>query len=328
MPLSSSFSKSDSHIPSLVDADQSVESTENEEIKDAENGNGDLWSKQDKNMNEILQMENDDFLSEGLFSKNKISKKKKMGHCCRSMFSVNTIKKILPITCWLPRYNFGFLRSDIIAGLTVGLTVIPQGLAYAAVAGLELQYGLYSAFMGCFIYCLLGTSKDITLGPTAIMSILVAEYAKDPWKDEEGDETSNVTLAILLTITCGITQILMSIFRLGFLVHFISHPVIAGFTSAASVVIACSQIKKILGIHASREFFHMLTDIVHNIGNTKYVDWLVFSSLSDRLRGELRYTSVVRIRRDTLVLFLIIIGDMPFTTICTHLYYLSIYVFC
>ncbi|EDO34158.1 predicted protein, partial [Nematostella vectensis] len=79
-------------------------------------------------------------------------------------------KKRFPIAKWLSKYNLHFLQCDLIAGLTVGLMVVPQGLAYALVAGLPPQYGLYSAFMGCFVYCVFGTSKDITLGPTAIMS--------------------------------------------------------------------------------------------------------------------------------------------------------------
>ena len=74
------------------------------------------------------------------------------------------IARKFPITQWLPQYNVNFAISDLIAGLTVGLTVIPQGIAYAIVAGLPPQYGLYSAFMGCFVYCIFGSCKDITIG--------------------------------------------------------------------------------------------------------------------------------------------------------------------
>ena len=79
------------------------------------------------------------------------------------------IKKKAPIITWLPNYTADFAISDVIAGVTVGLTVIPQGIAYATVANLPPQYGLYSAFMGCFMYCIFGSVKDITIGPTAIM---------------------------------------------------------------------------------------------------------------------------------------------------------------
>ena len=88
------------------------------------------------------------------------------------------VKKKLPILSWLPEYNVDFAVSDIIAGITVGLTVIPQGIAYALVANLPPQYGLYSAFMGCFFYCIFGSVKDITIGPTAIMAIMTGDVFK------------------------------------------------------------------------------------------------------------------------------------------------------
>lgn len=80
--------------------------------------------------------------------------------CC----TVNTMKNVFPVLAWLPKYNSKFLMSDFVAGLTVGLTAIPQAIAYATVAGLLPQYGLYSAFMGCFVYIIFGTCKDITVG--------------------------------------------------------------------------------------------------------------------------------------------------------------------
>ena len=101
----------------------------------------------------------------------------------------------------------------MIAGLTVGLTVIPQGLAYAVLAGLPTQYGLYSSFMGVFVYCLLGTSKDITLGPTAIMSMLVAEFCKRPesWPEQfpPMESTTDPMLAVQLTFLTGVILVVL-----------------------------------------------------------------------------------------------------------------------
>ncbi|XP_007434785.1 sodium-independent sulfate anion transporter isoform X1 [Python bivittatus] len=152
--------------------------------------------------------------------------------CCR------TTAKRLPVLGWLPKYSLRWLQLDLVAGLTVGLTVVPQALAYAEVAGLPMQYGLYSSFMGCFIYCLLGTSKDVTLGPTAIMSLLVSSYAfHEP------------ALAVLLTFLSGCIQLVMGLLQLGFILDFISHPVIKGFTSAAAVTIGFNQVKTLLGLH-------------------------------------------------------------------------------
>jgi sodium-independent sulfate anion transporter 11 len=87
--------------------------------------------------------------------------------------SLDTFKSFFPFFKWLPTYGKEHIVGDVTAGLTVALTVIPQSLAYANLAGLPVQYGLYSSFMGVFIYCFLGTSKDVTLGPTAIMSLIV-----------------------------------------------------------------------------------------------------------------------------------------------------------
>uniref|UniRef100_A0A3B4AV92 STAS domain-containing protein n=1 Tax=Periophthalmus magnuspinnatus TaxID=409849 RepID=A0A3B4AV92_9GOBI len=143
----------------------------------------------------------------------------------------------LPILTWLPQYNLKWLKMDVLAGLTVGLTTVPQALAYADVAGLPVQFGLYSAFMGGFIYMLLGTSKDVTLGPTAIMSLLCFSVV--------GGEPHR---AVLLSLLCGLIQATMGLLRLGFLLDFISYPVIKGFTCAAAITIGFGQVKNILGL--------------------------------------------------------------------------------
>lgn len=154
--------------------------------------------------------------------------------CCNP---VRYVKKRLPILEWLPKYNFDAAISDFIAGITVGLTAIPQGIAYALVANLPAQYGLYSAFMGCFMYCLFGSSKDITVGPTAIMALLTSEHAN------KGAE-----YMILLTFLTGLIILTMGILKLGFVIDFISVPVTAGFTSAAAITIASGQIGGIFGL--------------------------------------------------------------------------------
>ncbi|XP_052664212.1 sodium-independent sulfate anion transporter isoform X3 [Harpia harpyja] len=168
----------------------------------------------------------------------------------------------LPVLRWLPRYSSAWLQLDLIAGLTVGLTVVPQALAYAEVAGLPLQYGLYSSFMGCFVYCFLGTAKDVTLGPTAIMSLLVSSYAfHEP------------VYAILLAFLSGCIQLAMGILHLGFLLDFISSPVIKGFTSAASITISFNQVKNILGLQGiPRQFFLQVYETLRRIGETRAGD--------------------------------------------------------
>ncbi|XP_045381742.1 sodium-independent sulfate anion transporter [Lemur catta] len=178
--------------------------------------------------------------------------------CC----SPGAVQRWLPILAWLPDYSMQWLKMDVIAGLSVGLTVIPQALAYAEVAGLPPQYGLYSAFMGCFVYFFLGTSRDVTLGPTAIMSLLVSFYTfHEP------------AYAVLLAFLSGCIQLVMGFLRLGFLLDFISCPVIKGFTSAATVTIAFGQIKNLLGLqNIPRQFFLQVYHTFLSIGETRLGD--------------------------------------------------------
>lgn len=173
------------------------------------------------------------------------------------------VKKRFPISGWLPEYSLRTLQCDLIAGLSVGLMVVPQGLAYAQLASLPQQYGLYSAFMGCFVYCIFGTSKDITLGPTAIMSLMVSAYGKP--------EVPQYTIA--LTLYSGIILLAMGFLRLGFVVNFISLPIVSGFTSSAAIIIAFSQLKDLFGLkNIPRQFFQNVYHTFRSIGQTKKWD--------------------------------------------------------
>ncbi|XP_065828995.1 sodium-independent sulfate anion transporter-like [Oscarella lobularis] len=157
----------------------------------------------------------------------------------RKALFVDYCRDRFPIVKWLPKYNTKTLISDIIAGLTVGLMVVPQSLAYAKIAGFEdPKYGLYASFMGCFVYAIFGTSKDITLGPTAIMSQIVVAARGD----------NGVGYVFVMTLTCGIIQFALGFLKLGMIVNLISLPVVSGFTSAAAITIATGQIKHLLGI--------------------------------------------------------------------------------
>ncbi|KAK9509028.1 hypothetical protein O3M35_006442 [Rhynocoris fuscipes] len=157
-----------------------------------------------------------------------------MTECCQK----ENIHRRIPILRWLPNYSWSYFIKDFIAGLTVGLTAIPQGIAYAVVAGLQPQFGLYSGFVGCFVYLVFGSCKDITIGPTAIMALMTQKYV-----DSHGPD-----FAVLLAFLTGVVIFIFSILRLGFLVEFISMPVTVGFTSAAAITIASSQLKGLFGL--------------------------------------------------------------------------------
>ncbi|XP_003506753.3 sodium-independent sulfate anion transporter isoform X1 [Cricetulus griseus] len=179
--------------------------------------------------------------------------------CCCSR---RALQRRLPFLAWLPVYSLQWLPMDFIAGLSVGLTVIPQALAYAEVAGLPPQYGLYSAFTGCFVYFFLGTSRDVTLGPTAIMSLLVSFYT-----------LHEPAYAVLLAFLSGCIQLAMGFLHLGFLLDFISCPVIKGFTSAATITIGFGQIKNLLGLQRiPRQFFLQVYHTFLHISETRVGD--------------------------------------------------------
>lgn len=171
------------------------------------------------------------------------------GRCVRSqlasMCARHSLSRRLPITQWLPQYTLSLFLHDIVAGLTVGMTAIPQGIAYAVVAGLEPQYGLYSGFMGSFTYVLFGSTKDITVGPTAIMALMTQTYVLSYGAD----------FAVLLTFLSGCIITLFGLLQLGFVVDFISMPVTVGFTSAAAITIAASQLKGLFGLKGSADKF-------------------------------------------------------------------------
>ncbi|MBT8273263.1 MAG: sodium-independent anion transporter, partial [Bacteroidia bacterium] len=152
-------------------------------------------------------------------------------------------KTAIPILEWLPKYNKSWLRGDMNAGLTVGVMLIPQGMAYASIAGLPAVYGLYASIVPLLIYALFGTSRQLAIGPVAMVSLLTATAlaAFDGLTTEQ-----YISYAILLALLVGGIQFLLGLFRLGFLVNFLSHPVISGFTSAAAIIIGFSQLKHLL----------------------------------------------------------------------------------
>lgn len=188
------------------------------------------------------------------------SSKTKTARCRRFL------RRRVPILTWLPNYSADKAISDFIAGVTVGLTLMPQGLAYATLAGLEPQYGLYSAFMGCLVYMFLGSCKDITIGPTALMALMTYQQVVG----------RNPDFAVLLCFLTGCVQLIMGTLHLGVLIDFISIPVTVGFTSATSVIIAVSQLKGLLGLSfKSSGFLDTLTKVAVHIGEVRIWDTLL-----------------------------------------------------
>ena len=179
-------------------------------------------------------------------------------------------KSYIPILEWLPNYKKDWLKGDIGAGLTVGVMLIPQGLAYASIAGLPPVYGLYASIIPIIIYAIFGTSRQLAVGPVAMVSLLIATAIGS----FEGLSASEyISYAILLAFLVGAFQFLLGVFRLGFLVNFLSHPVVSGFTSAAALIIGLSQLKDLLGINISRTH-HINEIILEAINRSSEINWL------------------------------------------------------
>eukprot|EP00039_Didymoeca_costata_P016445 m.296805 g.296805 ORF g.296805 m.296805 type:complete len:750 (-) comp16393_c8_seq6:1506-3755(-) len=212
---------------------------------------------------------------------------------------INDFRRIFPIVKWLPKYSKSQAIGDIVAGLTVGLMVLPQGLAYSSIAGLPPVYGLYSAFMGVLVYTFMGTSKDITLGPTALMSLIIGHtYSHLPRPpivngtqienlcseadtrfcclDDEDYLCTPVDKAIATTIIAGVLQVIMGLLNFGFVINFIGFPALNGFTTAAAVTIVTSQVKYIFGLNNIRsEWYYTVADIFSSLDETRWQDFLM-----------------------------------------------------
>ena len=160
------------------------------------------------------------------------------------------MKKVFPIFGSLTNYDPGHFKGDLWAGLTVGVMLIPQGMAYAMIAGLPPIYGLYASSIPLIIYALLGTSRQLAVGPVAMVSLLTAAGISS---FAAPGSAEFIGYAITLALLVGIIQFTLGIFKLGFLVNFLSHPVISGFTSAAALIIGFSQLKHLFGLSLSRE---------------------------------------------------------------------------
>ena len=166
------------------------------------------------------------------------------------------MNKILPFFDWPERYGANDLRTDILAGLTVALVLIPQSMAYAELAGLPPYYGLYASFLPPMVAAVFGSSRQLATGPVAVVSLLTST-ALEPLATSGSQEY--IAYAILLAVLVGVFQFSLGALRLGFVVNFISHPVVNGFSNAAALIIATSQLPKLLGAHVDKAEHHYET---------------------------------------------------------------------
>lgn len=179
------------------------------------------------------------------------------------------LNRFVPVTDWIRSYDYPDFQNDLRAGLTVGVILIPQSMAYALLAGLPPTYGLYASVVPLIIYAVFGTSRQLSIGPVAIISILIATGVSGV--AEQGSELY-ITIVLGIALMVGATQFLMGLFRLGFLMNFLSNPVLSGFTSAAAFIIGFSQAGNLLGIdlEGSKYVILVISDIYQNIGQIHF----------------------------------------------------------
>uniref|UniRef100_A0A1D1YH94 Sulfate transporter 1.3 n=1 Tax=Anthurium amnicola TaxID=1678845 RepID=A0A1D1YH94_9ARAE len=167
------------------------------------------------------------------------------------------LRAFFPVLDWGRHYNFHKFKGDLIAGLTIASLCIPQDIGYAKLANLAPQYGLYSSFVPPLIYSVMGSSRDIAIGPVAVVSLLLGTLLQNEI-DPVNDPEAYTRLAFTATFFAGITQAVLGCFRLGFLIDFLSHAAIVGFMGGAAITIALQQLKGLLGIAK----FTKKTDII------------------------------------------------------------------
>ncbi|MFN9164533.1 MAG: SulP family inorganic anion transporter [Pseudanabaena sp.] len=186
---------------------------------------------------------------------------------------IKQLQQYIPALNWLKNYQSKHLFGDITAGIIVTSLLIPQGMAYALLAGLPPQIGLYASILPAIIYPLLGTSQVLAVGPVAVDSLMVAAAIA---KLAPQGSSEYLALAIALAFLVGIIEIGMGVLRMGFLVNFLSRSVISGFISGAAIIIGFSQVKHLLGlkIPSTESFIELLTLI---LGKITEVNWVTLS---------------------------------------------------
>ncbi|MDP4726068.1 MAG: SulP family inorganic anion transporter, partial [Desulfobacterales bacterium] len=180
------------------------------------------------------------------------------------------LAKVFPFMNWFRNYSMTSLRFDALSGLTVALVLIPQSMAYAQLAGLPAYYGLYASFLPPMIAALFGSSRQLATGPVAVVSLMTSASLAPL---ATGGSPGYIAYAILLALMVGIFQLVLGILRLGLVVNFLSHPVVNGFTNAAALIIASSQLSKMFGVYVDTAPHHYETIVQVIKAAVHYTYW-------------------------------------------------------
>lgn len=171
------------------------------------------------------------------------------------------LKSLFPIASWILHYNGKWLYGDLVAGITVGVVLVPQSMSYAQLAGLPAEYGLYSSFVGVFIYSFFATSKDVSIGPVAVMSLQVGKVIAKV-QEHAGDKYAAPEIATFLSLICGGIAAGIGIIRIGFILEFISLPAVMGFMSGSAFNIMSGQVPALMGYGSAVNTRNSSCDVV------------------------------------------------------------------
>lgn len=181
----------------------------------------------------------------------------------RSAFQI--VSTYAPVLVWARRYDRAALTDDALAAVIVTIMLIPQSLAYASIAGLPPEIGLYASIAPLFAYAVFGTSSALAVGPVAVLSLMTAATIGD---FIEIGSASYIEAVLALALLVGVILFLFGVFRLGFLANFLSHPIISGFISASGVLIAGGQLKHVMGVAAEGDsLVEIALDLARQSGN-------------------------------------------------------------
>lgn len=230
---------------------------------------------------------------------------------------------LFPILGWITRYNVGWLPGDLIAGLTVGMVVVPQSMSYAQIATLPPQYGLYSSFVGVLIYCFFATSKDVSIGPVAVMSLTVAQIISSVNAKHPG-EWSGPQIATTVAFVCGFAVLGIGLLRLGWIVEFIPAPAVSGFMTGSAINIVTGQIPGLMGItgfNTRAATFHVIINTLKGLPRTTldaawglsglvglYIIRIACDRLSKRFPRRSRLLFFVSVSRNAFVIIVLTIA--------------------
>jgi low affinity sulfate transporter 2 len=167
------------------------------------------------------------------------------------------LKSAFPILSWGRQYKLNLFKKDLMAGLTLASLCIPQSIGYANLAGLDPEYGLYTSVVPPLIYSTMGTSRELAIGPVAVVSLLLSSMVRD-LQDPVTDPIAYRKIVFTVTFFAGAFQAIFGLFRLGFLVDFLSHAALVGFMAGAAIVIGLQQLKGLFGL----THFTNKTDVV------------------------------------------------------------------